>query len=295
NITFWKFFKKTLSDYEGDRLCGPDGFFAKLVKDSEAGLDQLVLKLGISELTLNNWVEGKSVPDDSTLGRFADMNLSEDESAKEELAKLFSLFAREKEIKDELAKNKPSKEISPAKPASDIRQEGKSGTEIGSILINGPGNEIVQTWQDVVAYRQRLDGRGVGFDPITQEILALNKEYYSSPEFIAKIKELDRREHYQRPLMDSISRTQFLSAELGLGIEKKWNLPMGLTELDIQRFCMIYVQHLLGEELSATELSRIEKKIRELFHALCVLNPELKNSSVDPNVSISMVPALEGI
>jgi hypothetical protein len=123
-------------------------------------------------------------------------------------------------------------------------------------------------------YRQRLAEKNItldAFDPVVQEILTFNKKHYSSSDFISKIKEIDLRERRERSFMDAIKDARFYSAELNLGVEKKWDLPIGLTELDIQRFCIIF---LLRGKLKLEPLG-IEKNARALFDKIAGLNPEL--------------------
>lgn len=138
-------------------------------------------------------------------------------------------------------------------------QDGPQSSPLGKDeggVSSSVGNDDRQTWDDVQKYRVSLEEKGIRIDPFVKEIWRFNKHAYwatkKSTRFLA---------------------TTFPSARDRLGIEKKWNLPTGLTELDIQQ---LIDQNHSGSLHAVFSGRKYRQIIAKLWETLKELNPELE-------------------
>lgn len=131
-----------------------------------------------------------------------------------------------------------------------------SGIGKDETVSSSVGNDDRQTWEDVQKYRADLEQKGIKVDPFIKAIWRYVDHVYPN-------KQKTKNRFY---------KTDFLAAYVGFNIEKKWNLPVGLTELDIQRLCDL--------EYSRIFFSRnttYRNILKELWRQLKALNPELES------------------
>ncbi|MDD3375318.1 MAG: hypothetical protein PHY73_06330 [Candidatus Omnitrophica bacterium] len=107
--------------------------------------------------------------------------------------------------------------------------------------------------------------------PLSNQVLDLIDKYLSPKNF---------SEVYQTPnLKKYLENNRFLSQNLEMGLEQKWILPEGLSEMDLQKFSMMLIYGLFNMHPSPQELQQLTLR---LMNEIIDLNPEFQEESIYP-------------
>jgi len=106
-------------------------------------------------------------------------------------------------------------------------------------------------------------------DPLSNQVLDIIDKYLSSENF-SKVYRMPNLKQY-------LEKNRFLSQDLDMGLEKKWILPEGISEMDLQKFSLMLISGLFNVHSNPQELQRLFVK---LINEIIDLNPEFQEQEI---------------